>query len=146
MASYPTHRRAANLNETKWAFASISISLMTVLVLSYKAYTDYTSTGIILIGTLYILYGYLGTVGRTFFSFAELYGRIVRFDSRINNVRPIDDAFKDIEDEVRRDLPRDWDEIEIKDLDFSYDVETDKKNLHDVSIKFRRGQKLYFPE
>jgi len=142
MASYGTHKKTIVLNEFKWGFASIAITLMTVLVLSYKAYTDYTSTGIILIGTLYILYGYLERVGRTFFSFAELYGRVVIYDSRIVGVSSIDEAFEEVKDEVKGNLPVDWDKIELKDIEFSYDVGAKKKHLEDVNIKFRRGQKI----
>jgi len=142
MASYETHKKTIVLNEFKWGFASIAITLMTVLVLSYKAYIDYIATGVILIGTLYILYGYLEMVGRTFFSFAELYGRIVIYDSRIIGVNPIDDAFEEIKGEVKGNLPSDWNKIELKNLEFSYDLKSKKKHLEDVNIKFKRGQKI----
>lgn len=142
MASYEIRKKNIDLNEFKWAFASISITTMTVLVLSYKAYTDYTTTGVILIGTLYILYGYLENVGRTFFSFAELYGRVVRFDARIYGVKSIDDSFKEVEDEVRINLPRGWNKLEIKSLNFKYEESKNKRHLDNVDIKFKRGQKI----
>ncbi|MDH3353365.1 MAG: ABC transporter transmembrane domain-containing protein, partial [Nanoarchaeota archaeon] len=59
MASYKTIKKSTIINEFKWGFASVAISLMTVLALSYRAYSDYYTAGIILIGTLYMLYGYL---------------------------------------------------------------------------------------
>src|SRR3989338_4894050 len=67
MASYKVEKKNVVLNEVKWATASMSISLMTVIVLRLKAYTDYNTTGVIKIGTLYILYSYLNQVGQTFF-------------------------------------------------------------------------------
>jgi len=84
------------INEFKWASGSIAITLMTVLVLVYQAYTDYHTTGIILIGTLYILYGYLRTVGDAFFEFGRLYGRLVKLNARIEGAYSIDDAFEKV--------------------------------------------------
>jgi len=51
MASYKTTKKATILNESKWAFVSISISFMTVVALIYRSYTDYMANGIILIGS-----------------------------------------------------------------------------------------------
>tara|TARA_Y100000310_G_scaffold140092_2_gene139459 strand:- start:2919 stop:4712 length:1794 start_codon:yes stop_codon:yes gene_type:complete len=140
MASYDASRKSSWINESKWAFSSISITLMTVIVLSLKAYTDFQTTGIILIGTLYILYGYLDRVGETFFSFADLYGNMIRFDAAIDNARPIDKAFNKMKGDVGKKLPSEWQEVEIKGLEFSY--EKGKKNLRDVDFKFTRGQKI----
>ena len=47
---------------------------MTVLALSYKAYSDYYATGVILVGTLYMLYGYLKMVGNSLFNLAAYFG------------------------------------------------------------------------
>ncbi|MFH1325614.1 MAG: ABC transporter ATP-binding protein [archaeon] len=142
MVSYGTEKKAIFLNETKWGFASISLSLMIVLVLGYKAYTDYHATGIILVGTLYMLYGYLDKVGNTFFSFAQIYGGIVRTSARISGAKSIDEEFKKVEDEVKVNLPFDWKEIELKKVEFSYTKDGKKKHLGNVNIKFRRGQKI----
>ena len=131
MDSYETEKKAIVLNEFKWGFASIVIVLMIVLVLSYKAYTDYKTTGIILIGTLYILYGYLSNVGRTFFSFAELYGAVVKHDTRIKGAHTIDDAFNEVDDEVKRNLPIGWKEIESGIFDYLYDYGIEP-TLHNV--------------
>ena len=142
MASHDTNKKAVILNEVKWGFGDIAISLMTVLVLGFKAYTDYRSEGIILIGTLYILYGYLERVGGTFQRFAQIYGQIVRYDSRITGARPIDEAFEEVKEEVGERLPLNWDEIELRNFDFRYDQEGEKKHLDRVNLKFRKGQKV----
>ncbi len=142
IASYQTHRKVVMVDELKWAFASVAITLMIVLVLSYKAYTDYNSTGAILIGTLYILYSYLEGVGNSFFRFGELYGNIVRKNAKIEGVYPIDEEFNKIEEKISGHLPPDWHEIEIKNLDFTYDEEWKKNHLKEVNIKFRKGQKI----
>ncbi len=142
MASNYLHKKAARLNELKWAFASIAITLMTVLALSFRAYSDFTSKGIILVGTMYILYGYLSTVGRTFYSFAELYGELTRTNVSVKNVAPIEEAFKEVKAEINMDLPEDWKEIELRDFHFSYEEDSKKKNIDGINFKFRKGQKI----
>jgi len=115
---------------------------MTVSVLIFKAYTSYKSDGIILIGTLYILYGYLRRVGDTFNGFANLYGSIVQYDARIQNAEPIDEEFEKVKSEITKNLPENWQELEIKDLDFTYDQEGKEKHMNSVSLKIKRGQKI----
>lgn len=142
MASHDVNKKAVILNEVKWGFGEIAITIMIVLVLIFKVYTDYKGGGIILIGTLYILYGYLSRVGGTFQSFARIYGSIVRYDARITGAKPIDEAFENVREEVGEKIPLDWNEIELKNFDFKYDQEGKKKHLDKVSIKFKRGQKI----
>jgi len=142
MASHQTFKKSIFLNEFKWGFASIAITFMTVVALSYRAYTDYVTTGIILIGTLYILYGYLGTIGQTFFNFASLYGRINRHSARIEGANPIDDAFRQIKGKIGGRLPHDWKNIKLKNIDFTYDEEWKKNHLREINMKFKKGQKI----
>ena len=142
MASEDLSKKAAVLNETKWSFASIGIMLMVVISLSFRAYTDFYSGGIIMVGTLYILYGYLRNVGDTFYKFASLYGDISKFNANLNNAKPIDDAFEKVRADVSRDLPRDWKSVELKGIDFSYNEEGDMKHIDDVDFRFKRGEKI----
>lgn len=163
MISYPTYSKSVVLNESKWAFASIMISLMTVLVLAYRAYTEFTTTGIILIGTLYMLYGYLNNVGNTFYTFAWLYGDIVRNNASIVSANPIDEAYEKVEIEDYGKLPDNWKEIVLKDLSFTYvrnEISEHPKNptkkqegffddkegriihLDNINLHFRKGEKI----
>ncbi|MBS3094681.1 ABC transporter ATP-binding protein [Candidatus Pacearchaeota archaeon] len=144
MASYPTHKKVVIINELKWAFGSIAITAMTVMVLVYKAYSDYYSSGIILIGTLYILYSYLEKAGDAFFQFGELYGDIVKTNARIEGAYSIDEEFNKIKSSLKNKIPTNWKEIEIKNLNFSYDEEWKKNNLQDINLKFIKGKKIAF--
>lgn len=142
MASYKTHKKSVYLQELKWGFASIALSLMTVLVLIYKTYTDYSTTGIILIGTLYILYGYLNTVGNTFFSFAYLYGSIVSNNARVKGAKTLDDEFEKLKPSASGKLPSNWNKIGLKNIDFKYDEGENLRHIDDVSMSINRGQKI----
>jgi len=142
MASWELKKKNAILNELKWGLASVAISVMIVIVLSWKAYRDFTGTGIILIGTLYILYGYLGNVGRTFHNFAELYGQIVTYDASIYNVSPIDKEFDKLQDGKAGKISPNWKGISLRDVSFSYDNENSKFSLDKVNVKFKKGDKI----
>jgi len=142
VASYSTYKKAAIIDEIKWAVGSIAITLMTVLVLIYKSYIDYTTSGVILIGTLYILFGYLRTVGDSFFQFGQFYGGIVRGNARIEGTYPIDEAFDEIKEKIGGQLPDDWKKVDLKNIDFTYDVKGHTRHMKDVNFNFHRGQKI----
>ena len=142
--SYETTKKAAVINEVKWGAISIVISFMTVVALIFRAYQDYTTTGIILIGTLYMLYGYLHAVGNTFYRFASLYGRIVKYDARLSNVDLIDEEYSKLSNMTRGALPLDWKVLELKDVDFTYNKEGKEQHLEKINLKIPRGQKIAF--
>jgi ABC-type multidrug transport system fused ATPase/permease subunit len=83
-------------------------------------------------------------VGETFYNFAQIYGSVVRASARISGARAIDEEFEKVEEEVKMNLPREWKEIELKNIDFSYEKEDKKKNLKNINLKLRRGQKIAF--
>ena len=144
MASYKVEKKNVVLNELKWWGASASIAVMTVLVLSLKAYTDYNTTGVIKIGTLYILYGYLALVGQTFYRFASLYGDIVRYSSSIYNAKQIEDAFDKVKVETKESLPQNWREISLRNDSFNHDKGQSRIHLENVNINLRRREKIAF--
>ena len=94
---------------------------MVVSVLIYRSYTEFTLTGAILIGTLYMLYGYLENVGNTFFRFASLYGDIIRSNARIIGAYPLDEEYAKLGETENSKLPKNWNELSFKNMSFSYD-------------------------
>ncbi|MGD9275935.1 MAG: ABC transporter ATP-binding protein [Candidatus Pacearchaeota archaeon] len=141
-ASYKTFKKAVVIDESKWAFANIAITAMAVLVLIYKTYTDFHTTGVILIGTLYILYGYLNKVGESFFQFGRFYGRCTRLNARIEGAYSIDEEFEKLNFSKKNKIQNDWKNIEIKNLNFSYNENSENSHLDKVNFKFKRGEKI----
>jgi len=142
IASYKTFRGASIVNEIKWGVASVAIQVMIVVALIYKTYTEFNTTGIILIGTLYMVYGYLSNVGETFYKFAYLYGNIVRSNARIVGANPLDEEYKKLESFEEGRIPRGWKEIKFKNISFAYDQKGKKKHLDNVSLKFKKKEKI----
>jgi len=141
-ASYAVNKKSVILNEIKWSTISIAISFMTIVALIFRATNDYNATGIIMIGTLYMLYGYLSNVGQTFYSFAYLYGRLVRYSAKLSNADSIEEAYKARPSEIGGKLPENWKEIKLQDVSFAYDVNGKRQHLEGINLKFRKGQKI----
>ncbi|MFH1376851.1 MAG: ABC transporter ATP-binding protein [Candidatus Woesearchaeota archaeon] len=144
MASFEPHKKRSMIGEAKWAFASIAISIMTVAILSWKAYTDFHSGGAIMIGTLYMFYGYLNNIGHTFYNFASLYGSMVKHNARVVNVSPIDEEFEKIKRKVGGRLPKNWKELSFKNVGFTYDVAGKGMHINEVNITLKREEKIAF--
>jgi ABC-type multidrug transport system fused ATPase/permease subunit len=141
-APYKPHKESALLNETKWGFASISIDIMIVSLLSYRAYTDFHTSGIIMVGTIYILYGYLSKMGDTFYQLAQIYGEVVRMGANIENVESIDEEYAKIKNSLNGNLNSDWKQIDIENLDFTYNIGEKKSHIDKVNISFKKGEKI----
>lgn len=141
-ASYRTFKSSVVINELKWGFASVAIQVMIVAVLIYKAYTDFTFTGVILIGTLYMLYGYLSNVGETFYRFADLYGNIIRSNARIAGAYPLDEEFAKLNSPEEGKLPKNWHELEFKNVSFTYDRNGKTNHLENIQVRIKRKQKI----
>lgn len=140
--AYKDYKKTTYLLEVKWGLASIAIKIMTVIILIYQAYTDFHATGIILIGTLFMLYSYLERVGKSFFRFAEFYGKMTNKATDIESIEPIDAAFDKIKNQIKTTLPKNWKKIEIKNLDFTYNKEGNIQHMNNINFSFERGQKI----
>lgn len=141
-ASFEKEKESSIINEFKWSVANIAITTMVVILLSLRAYQGFSNNGTIMIGTLYILYGYLSTMGRTFFTIAHMYGDLVRFDANFKSAKKIEDAYYKIEEKNVSVVPERWDNITIKNLDFRYDQKGKKKHLEKISLEIKRGEKI----
>ena len=143
-AGYSTFKSSSIINELKWGFASIAIKIMIVAILIYRAYSEFGATGIILIGTLYMIYGYLNNVGETFYRFAELYGNIIRANARLVGVNSLDDEYKKLEYPEPKNLPKYWKEIIFKNVSFKYDSKGKESHIDGINFSLKRKQKIAF--
>jgi ATP-binding cassette, subfamily B, bacterial len=146
MKSFPVVVKTSKINETKWFLASTIISIMTAIVLFWSAFDSYRAQGVIVIGTLFILYQYLGRIGDSFYAFAMKYSDMVRQNAAVVAAEIIHDEYKKLNLEKKYYLPADWKTIQIKKLFFSYkDNESNKKEkqvLEGISMKIGRSEKI----
>jgi len=97
--------------------------------------------GTVLVGTVYILYGYVDRIRGTMFQFASLYNDIIRWRANISNTELLSAEFKERLDAKRERLPEGWDTLSIRNLSFSY-PSADKLHLADVALDIRRGERI----
>lgn len=146
MKAYPEFMKNSKISEVKWFSTSMFIAIMTSGVLIINAYTSYTESGVIVIGTLFVLYRYLREVGHTFYSFAWFYGELVRKNSAVVSAEVIDEEYAKVKKSSRDVLSKNWNEIVINNLKFSYTPEeakeTKRGKIDDISFKIKRGSKV----
>ncbi|MFA5993771.1 MAG: ABC transporter ATP-binding protein, partial [Parcubacteria group bacterium] len=122
-------------------------SVVIAEVLIYNAYVSYKMTGVIVMGTLFILYSYLKNVGDFFFNFAWMYNIMVQRSAAVSLAEVIcDEHEKIILKNKKYYLPENWKVLQIKNLKFSYKKKDDEdyvgENINDVSICLERKSKI----
>lgn len=138
---FPLFRKNNVINETKWFLATIIISLMTVVVLAWYAVTVLGAEGVLLAGTVYMLYEYLQRIGTAFYTFAWKYSHTVQQYSDLRATREILEAAPPERTTDR--LPAGWKQLAITKLQFSYeDEEHQIQHLENLSITLKRGKKI----
>ncbi len=139
---YEQYNKNITLNEWKWFSASIMGRITVVIVVGIYLYTHLAS-GAILAGTIYILYSYTNQIRETFFKFAYIYNNSVRYRASISNTEELSKDFQKGALSEKKYLTKNWSELEIKSLSFSYHTE-DGANLHldDINLTIKKGERI----
>jgi ABC-type multidrug transport system fused ATPase/permease subunit len=141
---YDLYRKNIRLNEFKWFLASLFINAMVAWILIGYILRQYNAGSQVLAGTIYILYGYANNIGGQFFRLAGRYGDIVRWNSALESIKPIEEEFKQKEEAKLYNFKKDWKELNIKNLSFSYEEDGKVRHLVDVNLNIKKGQKIAF--
>ena len=127
----------------KWFLTSICCNLTMAFVLgAYFWHCIGMSQGI-LIGNLYILIKYLDNISNLFQKFTSMYGDILQRKSRVMNAEELSTDFR-AQNFTNHVLPKDWQQLSIEGLNFSYHGEEGYLHLEDVSLSFARGERIAF--
>jgi len=136
-------RKNQKINETKWFLASCCSAFMTVLVLMSYIYQSIANGSVVLAGTLFILYGYVDRIGEIFFRFADMYGNILQQRSAVMNAEEISNEFFENKKETSSILGKNWKELKIESLGFSYFGEEGADlHLEDISMSIKNGERI----
>ncbi len=146
MEPYRVFLRSSILNESKWFTSSMIIEVMTAAVILLNVYVSYKNQGVIVIGTLFVLYQYLNNIGNAFDTFAWKYSETVRQNEAVMAAETINEEYDKLRLGRRYSLPRKWKTIQIKQLNFSYrqEIDSDLKvyAVTDASLSFERNMKI----
>jgi ATP-binding cassette, subfamily B, bacterial len=134
------------LNETKWMFMSILGALMVLLVLSLYLFNSLIN-GVILIGTIYLLFDYSQKIRNIFYQFTLRYGILTQQMTAVKNIDSIIMAFEK-KKKFKRFKLNDWKQIRISGLNFSYHgvnkENDDDLHLNKVSFNINNGERIAF--
>jgi len=132
-------------NELKWALVSFSSNAMICgVIAAYLLHALATGT-VVLVGTVYALYGYVDRISGLFYRFAYRYSDIVQQKTAVENAEELAKDF--VEPQERRQVRMDeWKELRVSHLTFSYDSggrgKQEHLHLSDMTITIRRGEKI----
>ena len=131
------------IGETKWFLVSLCSTTMTVLVLGSYFYASMKTNAVILVGTVYALYGYVGRISDLFFNFAYMYGNILQQKAAVMNAEEVANEFQNEQKAAAIELGLTWNELRINSLTFSYHTkEGADLHLDDVSLAIHRGERI----
>lgn len=141
MAPFALYRTNKKVGETKWFLVGACTTTMTILVLGSYLYVGMKAGSIILVGTLYALYGYVGRISEVFYSFAYMYGNIMQQKAAVMNAEEVASAFQDRATVASVPLDGNWRTLAIDSLMFSYHT-TEGADLHldNISFMLKRGE------
>ena len=143
MQPFKLYRQAGNINEVKWFLTSMGTVIMTFLVLASFIYSQYKAGAVIMIGTVYVLYGYVERINGLFFRFAYRYNDIVQQATAMRNAAAISDSFQEPDRETTVKLGAHWRELNIKELNFSYHTkEGAELHLDDVALTINHNERI----
>ncbi len=143
MEPLPLVRKNVRVNETKWFVVSMCSHLMTVLVLGLYFIQKMSSDSVVLVGTMYALYGYVDRMNDIFYRFASMYGEMVQQRAAIANAEEISKEFNQQESVTPIRIGAKWEELKVDELSFSYNTaKTSKLHLDNVSMNIRSGARV----
>ena len=132
----------SKLNEMKWFSASILGRFASMAVIATYLIHQ-LSVGVVMVGTIYILYGYVDRIRSTFFQFASLYNDIIRWRANVANAEDLSADFRESPHAGENRLPKGWQSLSKKDLSFTYDgKDSPTAHLADVSMVVKKGERI----
>ncbi len=130
--------------EMKWFLISMSGVVLTSMVLLSYFIEHLDSPEKLLVGSIVLLTQYLDRLENVFYDFTSIYSNIVQQYTQVQDSEKLTEEFreKSLQNHL---LPKDWREITVRDLNFSYHREKSREqHLTNLSFWIRRGEKIAF--
>jgi len=145
MSPFKTFSKSAKMTEIKWMIVSLITGLMTSLILVAYFLKAITLNQAILVGTVYILYGYVDRINSIFFRFTYRYSDFVQQKSAIENAEELSDEFKVKDYSKEINIKNNWKELHIDNLTFGYNSANSREeelHLKNVSLKIKKHERI----
>ncbi|MFT4310474.1 MAG: ATP-binding cassette domain-containing protein [Candidatus Woesearchaeota archaeon] len=145
MKPFTLYQKNSLYNETKWFLVSMMTAFMVFCVLGSYLLQAYWSGSALLLGTVYILFGYVERINNLFYRFAYRYGDYVIYSTNVKNAELIEKDFIEESLVKKMHFPKKWKTLYIKNLSFSYDgKKSGPLHLHNINLTFTQGEKIAF--
>jgi ABC-type multidrug transport system fused ATPase/permease subunit len=145
MKPWTLFQRNVTINEWKWFLVNMCGVAMLVLVIGSYVTSTVMAGGVVLMGTVYVLYGYISRVQDVFFRFAYQYGDIIRHKADVANAEKLSKEFPEALREEETHLDAGWQQLEIQQLNFSYHSKKGSDlHLDNVSFTVSHGERIAF--
>ncbi|GAB3779004.1 ABC transporter ATP-binding protein [Spirosoma horti] len=145
---FPPFMRQVRINEWKWFVASILVALIYIVLATGYIYQHYIPGQVFLIGGLVTLLGYVNQFTSVFHDVAYQYTQIVQFNTDVQTVRSISEAYAQHERPDNESMPANWQTIDIAGLNFSHGRLQHSRhkipNLSNLRICLSRGKRVAF--
>lgn len=139
--------RTVVINEWKWFFADILISLIYIITVVGYIYQHWIPGTVFMVGNLVALLGFVNQFTSVFQDVAWQYTQIVQFDTNVQTARFISEAYeKQHLPEASAELPELWKILSIRNLNFSHKETFSSiekaQSLHDINIRIEKGKRV----
>lgn len=143
----PPFKKNVKINEWKWFTAQMMVGIIYAVITIGFIYQHHVPGEVFYIGGLVVLIGYVNQFTSVFNDIASQYTQIMKFDTEIKNVQPIEEAYDQTHrNEEEQKLPADWKTIDISNVNFNRAVEANNEQrntgLKDLKIRIEKGQRV----
>lgn len=141
----PAFRKYTRLNEMKWFTVNMLLAVVTSIVIGVYIYSEYQMNGMVLVGTVTMIFQYIKRMTDSLYNFARQYSDVVQNETNVRTVGHIVETFNEME--RRHHIPS-FDSrstITIQHLSFAYQQDAIERSvLTDIGLSFHKGEKIAF--
>jgi ABC-type multidrug transport system fused ATPase/permease subunit len=146
MAVFVPFKRNIVINETKWFVAQMLVGVIYAVIVFGYIFQNWVPGEVFLIGGLVTLIGYVNQFSSVFNDVAHYYTQVTQFNTDVQSVANIKDAYEKHHRPETSTLPEHWQNIQINQLNFtrtdSFGVKKGSGGLNGLNMRIRRGQRI----
>ena len=144
-------RRNVAINEWKWFVVDMLVGVIYGIVLLGYIWQNYQPGQVFLLGGLVMLIGYVEQFTSVFHNVAYLYTNVVRYHTDVRTASSILESYEQEHlPESQEALPKNWQSIDIQDLNYSHQrkeslqAEPNRSiiGLKNVNLRLERGKRI----
>lgn len=137
----------AFFNERKWFTVNMTLAIVTSVIVGIYVYKEFSLNGVVVIGTVSMLFQYIGRMSSAFYNFAWQYSGLVQDKANVQSVDHIVESYDNMKEKHAHDDFTSWKNIHISFPGFTYgssDIVEERQILHAIDLPIKKSQKIAF--